>query len=1055
MDEKNVVISIQARLQEMIGGEEFEQKLAQYAEKVRGVGKEISTGFNQLVSKPEFIENIPQNEQREIEKIQKSVESSARNATQQFEQTFLDFLDAAEEYPLNKQQVLKWNKNFIRAGRRATSEIDESINFIRHDIMPGLSDDTRKDLENLITYLEQNKERILDLHKGMRDYIQEYAKGLKDANSSFMEMLQKAGMLAIGGQVLQYGMNVARVGALIEAKEKTAFDLTSPQGMYREQAQLDLFKDTQTRSLQYSGIGSLIGALAGGILGGGNPLFIVGGAAFGGSLGSQLAELLNIEERAGVESGLKFKMQTYQLANQYYERARGYEIPATAASIRFHSDLRGTSDLGYTAEQELQFKQAFGETAGRFDQEEYLQQLAYARARGLDVRSIFATNIVGRLWGDAYGITQLSTAEELKNRTFGSNADNNRIIEILTAMKDIAIQQLQLDTDAKRDETARFLQIPSLLFGVDNPYGQLTNMGTRTLQSLQDIMRPKSQAQETFLYQALGGNGLIDFLERMKGGIFSGDNLQKILEFGSRYVNGDYMLGYLALNEMMPNAPKGLLPRLATLMAKGELEVPLDKDHPDQKTTITLDEFVRRFTAATKEGKKSEEDALSDILGIAKTAKTSFEDTAEEISNIQIKIGKDWAATIQDTQRKMAEWEDQWMRSGQTIERVAEMLEQGMSQLREQLKKLHIYTSEDDLKQDIQNKIYNSMYEKAYNYLNMWRQEYLGRISDEELRELLLSKGKNITEYKRYLAELMSDPFNVLFKEPLKTEEEDVKKWEKWLDDNAIDYYKNDLYKEKLQEYRQYEERYKQHEGQKNIQHDPSFDGAIQDADKRFREFRDEFEKEQIEPIINEASKKYRVDPKLIRSIIKVESGNDQDAISQKGAKGLMQLMDSTAAELGVTDIFDPRENIFGGTKYLSQLLKRYGGNLELALAAYNAGPAKVDLYQGIPPYKETIDYVRTVKEQYEAPSGDKSNLTKVNLDEQSYILKQLNPFKGNNSEMKDDRHSALLEGLIDKVGRIADANAENRNIHITVSFENVPPPLMDHIQNAMIGVTG
>jgi len=112
--------------------------------------------------------------------------------------------------------------------------------------------------------------------------------------------------------------------------------------------------------------------------------------------------------------------------------------------------------------------------------------------------------------------------------------------------------------------------------------------------------------------------------------------------------------------------------------------------------------------------------------------------------------------------------------------------------------------------------------------------------------------------------------------------------------------------------------------------------------------------------IIRNASDKYRLSPELIESVIKAESAGDPEAISPAGAKGLMQLADTTASDMGVKNAFDPQENIHAGAKYLRGLIDRFG-DLKKALAAYNSGPETVKRYNGIPPYQETRKYVQTV----------------------------------------------------------------------------------------------
>jgi len=119
-----------------------------------------------------------------------------------------------------------------------------------------------------------------------------------------------------------------------------------------------------------------------------------------------------------------------------------------------------------------------------------------------------------------------------------------------------------------------------------------------------------------------------------------------------------------------------------------------------------------------------------------------------------------------------------------------------------------------------------------------------------------------------------------------------------------------------------------------------------------------------LSTVVNDASGRYRLDPDLVNSVIKAESGFNVKAVSPKGAQGLMQLMPGTASQLGVPNAFDPAANVEGGTRYLRELLEHYNFDLVKALAAYNAGPQKVEQFGGVPPYYETRAYVaRIVKD--------------------------------------------------------------------------------------------
>src|ERR1700674_3813753 len=147
-----------------------------------------------------------------------------------------------------------------------------------------------------------------------------------------------------------------------------------------------------------------------------------------------------------------------------------------------------------------------------------------------------------------------------------------------------------------------------------------------------------------------------------------------------------------------------------------------------------------------------------------------------------------------------------------------------------------------------------------------------------------------------------------------------------------------------------------------------------------------------MDEVINAVSSRHHLDPDLINSVIHAESGFNPRAVSPKGAQGLMQLMPRTASELGVTDVFDPGANVEGGTRYLSELLVRYDFDLIKALAAYNAGPERVEKYHGVPPYYETQAYVAKIVRDFnrkkladkKATSAAKTGHHKVTLQQTS-----------------------------------------------------------------------
>jgi soluble lytic murein transglycosylase-like protein len=149
---------------------------------------------------------------------------------------------------------------------------------------------------------------------------------------------------------------------------------------------------------------------------------------------------------------------------------------------------------------------------------------------------------------------------------------------------------------------------------------------------------------------------------------------------------------------------------------------------------------------------------------------------------------------------------------------------------------------------------------------------------------------------------------------------------------------------------------------------------------------------QRLEALIDRYSRHSDLDPKLVRAVIHVESSFNPDALSRKGAMGLMQLMPGTASDLAVQDPYDPEQNVRAGTDYLRQMLDVFDGRLELALAAYNAGPEAVEQYGGIPPYPETRGYVEKVMRLYKGnPAYSLAGSREVGRGRRTYLHRNAN----------------------------------------------------------------
>lgn len=176
-----------------------------------------------------------------------------------------------------------------------------------------------------------------------------------------------------------------------------------------------------------------------------------------------------------------------------------------------------------------------------------------------------------------------------------------------------------------------------------------------------------------------------------------------------------------------------------------------------------------------------------------------------------------------------------------------------------------------------------------------------------------------------------------------------------------------------------------------------------------------------FDQIIRQASQRHGISEGLIKAVMHTESGFNVHARSPVGAQGLMQLMPATARRFNVSNVYDPQENIFGGAQYLSWLLKRFNGNTQLALAAYNAGEGNVDKYGGVPPFRETQDYVRRVTSRYQNLYASGNNTTE-NLAAPQVIAQSANYAPASSNIPETSKYSSQRQIISLSDGTYTDA---------------------------------
>ncbi|KAF0140173.1 MAG: hypothetical protein FD122_2680 [Stygiobacter sp.] len=736
--------------------------------------------------------------------------SKAYEKVLKFEEEGEEFLSGFERKRtkgMTETQAEKYDDKF--------SAFKERIEDFQTKILPkyDLPETEQSKVEQSLKQLTENATKSYGL---IKNSIEETI----TTQDSFFKQLQQAGYITMASGVLNQAGKIATASVSIEAKERTAFDFSSPVAMYTEQQQYELYKQNTERSVTAASAGMLIGGIAGGYLGG--PAGALMGGSMMSSFGSQIADIFNIENKGKLDEEIKLLQQGFELSLRKVEEFRQYEIEATKLGNRFSGDLRGSSDLGYTLPQELSYKHRYGENARRFEENNYEEQLAFARETGLSPEEVFRLNRYTPITGQKYSGVNLESIKQYSKEIFGESADNKRVLDILEKIAELNVKALEFSANAESREISKLAAFPTALFGIDNSYGRLGDLGQKTISDMEPLAQPSSTAHEAFLFRAysnandgqlLGPNG---WIARRDSGLFysptgklEDSNFKYILDQLSDESRGEKAIPELILDATIKKATPELRERLAKIAAgepinivtgyaknsdgkyldeSGEVVETEDKAKKIYRTITGKDELMAYMRDTGKKmfgdnlSEQQRQETIDALFGNAKKSASAYEVTEERISRMDETIAKKWELSMLKIQEQLAEKQQKWLTSGETMRKVLDKVTEGFEHLDERLRKYGVVPQNaTDTKNSYYKKAYNELYERAYTFLNNSRGfDSSVEISDEQLKKKIESGGRSIEDYEKQLAKIMAAPTSFL--RGREKENVDPERYEYWLD---------------------------------------------------------------------------------------------------------------------------------------------------------------------------------------------------------------------------------------------------------------------------------
>ncbi len=753
MNERTTLgFDIQVRLDKILGLEKFSEVKQAIQDQVQPTGENIQSIFDSQKSMEAYKDSVLLSKELGYNSNQKLLsaltEPQAQTAFNRAQDQISNLWDQITndtekrkklgQEPITASRLSKYKEQFGDIYERAQGVFNQRIQAIETKF--GKDDPLVQAQTDLLT---RGLDKLKEGFKDNIDALDDYYEALKKGDTGLKGLIQSLSLLGTIGGLGSFaikGLGLYEEGQIIEKQVERqhalAFDLTSPINTYQMNEQADLFERQRQRSYKaktdsylYGGIGAVgVGAGLSVAMVAGAPItvpliagataltYALGSNAFSTYLGGE-AEQENIYDDQQVQEKLRTLNQSNQIINSAVQKYRNYDIARTQEQFRFGSEAgkRVLGNLGYTADQEVAYETAFGESLGRYDKDLFLEQTRIGRGLGIDPRALYGLNRTTQLTGVEFDSKFIAQADILRKQLYGENSDNKKLVDVLTASKDILEKILNVNVEGNKDQVFQFANLPRMIFGENNAYGRIDLMGGRTLSAMEGLMKPTSLAHEAFLYQALQPKDLIEFQEMLKGGLLGNDQqtrnkLFEGLRSAGQVLNRTSLYGML--DEMMPNAPKGMITQFTDLFQKGEIEVDGKK--------VTLDGILK---GTDEKGKEFIDKLSKQMLEQGDKSISQSEAILTAIDNVQKEIGTRWNKTMGDMELKTQNAFKKLSDSADTFQKLTDAFNKGYEQLTNTMAKLgmlqlgdftHAYAS--DMTKELTKYIYSTLDKAGKKY---------------------------------------------------------------------------------------------------------------------------------------------------------------------------------------------------------------------------------------------------------------------------------------------------------------------------------------------------